>query len=61
MTREPKKNVASTDDIWAGYDPEKVEQAIREYAGVLTEEEAERAIAALYEARARGSRSARRP
>jgi hypothetical protein len=49
------------DNQWAGYDPEAVRQALREFAGTITEEEGEARIKALYEARDAGTRPATRP
>jgi hypothetical protein len=45
-------------DLWAGYDPEKVRDAIRPYGGNWADLDAEAMIAAVYEARKRGSRPA---
>jgi hypothetical protein len=55
MEKEP------AEDIWAGYDPEKVRDAIDRYAGTITQEEADAWIADLYRARKEGSRPADRP
>jgi excisionase family DNA binding protein len=49
-------DLADPEDIWKGYDPAAVRKALREVAGTLSEAEAEEAIAALYRARAEGSR-----
>jgi excisionase family DNA binding protein len=49
------------DDLWAGYDPEAVRQALREFAGTITKEEGEARIRALYEAREAGTRPTTRP
>jgi hypothetical protein len=55
IQKEPK------DDLWEGYDPEKVREAVKKYAGTITEEEAEAWIADLYRARKEGSRPVDRP
>jgi len=49
---------AMEEDIWAGYDPEKVRAALRERTGILTEDEAEKLIANIYRWREEGSRPA---
>jgi hypothetical protein len=51
LSRETAK-----DDIWAGYDPEKVRRILEEFAGVWDDLDADRLIADIYEARERGSR-----
>jgi excisionase family DNA binding protein len=57
----PERPQPDPDDLWAGYDPEAVRQALREFAGTITEEEGEARINALYEAREAGTRPASRP
>ncbi len=57
----PALRLADPADIWAGYDPAAVRRALRESAGALTEAEADEAIAALYRAKAEGSRPDTRP
>jgi len=54
IEKEPK------DDLWEGYDPEKVREAVKKYTGTITEEEAKARIADLYRARKEGSRPADR-
>lgn len=49
------------EDIWAGYDPEKVKEALKHTSGSWADIDTDRLIAKLYEARARGSRPADRP
>lgn len=49
------------EDMWAGYDPDKVLAAIDAMAGTITPEEGERWKQAVYRARKEGSRSADRP
>jgi len=51
LSREDAK-----DDIWAGYDPERVRQALDEFVGSFDDVEADRLIADIYESRERGSR-----
>jgi hypothetical protein len=46
----------AVDDIWAGYDPEKVLQVLDEFAGSWSDVDTDRLIADIYEARERGSR-----
>ncbi len=48
-------------DIWAGYDPEAVRQAIRTTSGALTRHEAEQLKALIYRAREEGTRPLDRP
>jgi hypothetical protein len=55
MEKEPKE------DIWEGYDPEKVRQAISKYAGSVKDVDPEEWIADLYRARKEGSRPVDRP
>ncbi len=43
-------------DPWADYDPGRVRTVLRKFAGFLSEDEAERRIAAIYRAREEGSR-----
>ena len=49
------------DDIWAGYDPERVREGLRLFAGTLTPEEGERLKALIYRAREEGTRPIDRP
>ncbi len=49
------------EDIWAGYDPEKVKEALKHTAGSWADLDTDSLIAELYEARARGSRPGARP
>ena len=53
--------LADPEDIWAGYDPEQVRQALQESIGLLTDTEADALIAAIYRAREAGSRPDVRP
>jgi hypothetical protein len=46
------------DDLWAGYDPKKVREAIIDYGSSWAELDADAMIADVYEARKRGSRPA---
>ena len=49
------------DDPWADYDPERVRAALREFAGIISPEEAERWKEAIYRAREEGTRPIDRP
>jgi hypothetical protein len=49
------------DDLWAGYDPDKVKEAIATYAGSWKDLDADAMIAEIYAARERGTRPAHRP
>ncbi len=51
----------SCEDIFAGYDPEKVKKAIAATAGSWKDLDTEKLIAAIYWARKEGSRPATRP
>ncbi len=56
LMREEKK-----EDIWAGYDPEKVRKALAETAGSWADIDTDALIADIYRAREEGSRPADRP
>jgi len=49
------------EDIWADYDPEKVEEALAETAGSWADVDADALIADIYRAREEGSRPPIRP
>ncbi len=49
------------EDIWAGYDPNAVEEAIRETAGSWADVDPDALVAAIYCAREEGSRPPSRP
>jgi hypothetical protein len=49
------------DDLWTGYDPKKVWEAISAYGGSWNDVDAEAMIATVYAARTRGSRPAPHP
>jgi hypothetical protein len=49
------------DDLWAGYDPKKVREAIIAYGGSWAELDADAMIDEIYASRKRGSRPANRP
>ena len=49
------------EDIWAGYDPEKVQEVVAEMAGSLSRAEADEMIANIYRWREEGSGPADRP
>jgi excisionase family DNA binding protein len=48
-------------DIWAGYDPQKVNETLEKTAGVWADLDVEAVIADLYRAREAGTRPSRRP
>jgi hypothetical protein len=54
VTRDP-------DDPWANYDPEKVRDGLRKFAGMLTREEGERIKELIYRGREEGTRPITRP
>jgi hypothetical protein len=54
VTRDP-------DDPWAKYDPEKVREGLRKFAGAITEEEADRIKEMIYRGREEGTRPINRP
>ena len=49
------------DDVWAGYDPEKVREGLRHVAGLITPEEATRMKETVYRGREEGTRPIDRP
>ena len=49
------------EDIWTGYDPERVREGLRLYAGMITPEEAERMKELVYRGREEGTRPIDRP
>ena len=54
VTRDP-------DDPWANYDPEKVREGLKKVAGLLSPEEGDRIIEAIYRGREEGARPIDRP
>jgi hypothetical protein len=52
---------AEPEELWAGYDPEKVKKAIAATAGSWADLDTEQLIADIYHARREGSRPASRP
>ncbi|HKG24441.1 MAG TPA: hypothetical protein VKB09_02285 [Thermomicrobiales bacterium] len=48
-------------DPWAGYDPERVRDGLRRYAGTLTQAEGERLKEQIYRSRDEGTRPINRP
>ncbi len=56
LNREEEK-----EDIWAGYDPEKVRKALAETAGSWADIDTDALIADIHRAREEGSRPANRP
>lgn len=57
----PGASTKRTDDIWDGYDAEKVRQAVAETAGSWADLDTDALIAEIYQAREDGSRPADRP
>ena len=53
--------VTREDDLWAGYDPEKVRAAVRAAAGSWGDLDTDTMIEDLYRAREEGSRPSDRP
>jgi hypothetical protein len=49
------------DDLFADYDPERVRDGLRRFAGTITAEEAERLKAIVYQGREDGTRPLDRP
>ena len=49
------------EDIWEGYDPEKVSQAIKATAGTWADLDTDKLIKDIYSGREEGSRPATRP
>ena len=49
------------DDPWAGYDPERVREGLRRFAGMITPEEGERLKELIYRGREEGTRPLDRP
>lgn len=49
------------EDIWEGYDPEKVREAVEKTAGTWADLDADALIADIYRARKEGSRRPDRP
>ena len=54
VTRDPE-------DPWANYDPEKVRAGLKKVAGLLSPEEGDRIIEAIYRGREEGTRPIDRP
>ncbi|TAK36631.1 MAG: hypothetical protein EPO21_01820 [Chloroflexota bacterium] len=54
-------NRGGKEDIWAGYDPEKVREALAKAAGSWADIDTESLIADIHRAREEGSRPADRP
>ena len=49
------------DDPWANYDPERLRAGLKKVAGLLTPEEGEHIIEAIYRGREEGTRPLSRP
>lgn len=54
VTRDP-------DDPWANYDPERIRAGLKKVAGLLSPEEGDRIIEAIYRGREEGTRPIDRP
>ena len=61
VVRIEPETEAAAEDIWAGYDPERVRAALRRFGGSWSDLDADELKAALYRARAEGSRPPQRP
>ena len=48
-------SIADPDDLWAGYDPERLRATVMRMAGSLSEEEGERIKALIYRGREEGT------
>jgi hypothetical protein len=53
--------IRASDEIWAGYDPERLLASVRTAAGTLTPEEGEELKELIYRGREEGSRPPDRP
>lgn len=51
----------SDDDPWANYDPERVRDGLRRFAGTISREEGERIKSLIYRGREEGTRPIDRP
>lgn len=49
------------EDIWTGYDPDRLRKALHEAAGMITPEEGEELKRLIYEGREKGTRPIDRP
>jgi hypothetical protein len=49
-------SVADSDDLWAGYDPDRLRATVLRMAGSISAEEAERIKALIYRGREEGTR-----
>jgi hypothetical protein len=54
-------SLADPDDLWAGYDPERLRATVTRMAGSISEEERERIKALIYRGREEGTRPIDRP
>ncbi|HEY7031291.1 MAG TPA: hypothetical protein VH482_08200 [Thermomicrobiales bacterium] len=54
-------SLADPDDLWAGYDPERMRATVMRMAGSISEEEGERIKALIYRGREEGTRPIDRP
>ncbi len=53
--------LSRADDLFAGYDPERVRDGLRRFAGTISPEEGERRKALIYQGREEGTRPPDRP
>jgi hypothetical protein len=57
----PRPDALDANDIWAGYDPQKVVEAIERSAGTWSDLDTDAMLERIYRARQEGSRPADRP
>ena len=50
-----------SEDLWAGYDPERVRAGVRKFAGMIRPEDAERLQVTIYQGREEGTGPLGRP
>lgn len=56
-----KRFRVTPEDSWADYDPEKVRERLRRFAGMISPEEGDRIIEGIYHGREEGTRPIDRP
>ncbi len=59
--RGERFRLSRADDVFAGYDPERVRDGLRRFAGTIDSEEGERLKAIVYRGREDGTRPPDRP
>lgn len=57
----PHLEIADPDDIWAGYDPERMRETIEQFAGTLSDQEAKELKEYIRRGRDEGTRPWNRP